>query len=173
MKLIQAKSNEFEKIVSFYKNVIDNTENMSEYGRWNYGQHPTDAMISDYIEGGFMYYIEENGEIISAVAITPYQNEDYHPIQWNINAADNEVTVVHILCIDPKKQKCGLAKSVMNEIISDSKDNKMKAVRLDALCCNKPAQRLYESIGFKKCGCQNWYAENTGWIDFYLYEYIC
>jgi len=32
------------------------------------------------------------------------------------------------------------------------------------------AVRLYEPIGFKKKGVQNRYAENTGWIDLYLYE---
>lgn len=48
----------------------------------------------------------------------------------------------------------------------------MKAVRLDVLCCNTPAQQLYEGLGFERCGVQNWYASNTGDIDFYLYEYL-
>ncbi|MGN0600364.1 MAG: GNAT family N-acetyltransferase [Oscillospiraceae bacterium] len=173
MNLIKAVSGDFLRIADFYKYVIDNTENMAEYGRWIYGQHPTDDMINGYIEGGYMYYTEDNGEITSAVAVTPYQSEDYHPVNWSIKAYDNEVSVVHILCIDPKRQKCGLAKSVMKEIISMAKENRMKAVRLDALCCNKPAHRLYESIGFHKCGSQKWYAENTGWIDFFLYEFVC
>lgn len=173
MNLIKAVSGDFLRLADFYKYVIDNTENMAEYGRWIYGQHPTDDMINGYIEGGYMYYTEDNGEITSAVAVTPYQSEDYHPVHWGIKADDNEVSVVHILCIDPKRQKCGLAKSVMKEIISMAKENSMKAVRLDALCCNKPAHRLYESIGFQKCGSHKWYAENTGWIDFILYEFVC
>ncbi|MBP1561036.1 MAG: GNAT family N-acetyltransferase [Oscillospiraceae bacterium] len=173
MKLIKAESSDFSKIVSFYKYVINNTENMAEYGRWIYGQHPTDEIINGYIEGGYMYYTEDNGEITSAVAVTPYQSADYHPVQWSVEAGDDEVSVVHILCIDPKRQKCGLAKSVMYKIISMAKEDSKKAVRLDALCCNIPAHRLYESIGFKKRGCQKWYADNTGWIDFFLYEFVC
>ena len=31
---------------------------------------------------------------------------------------------------------------------------------------------LAEKICFVKCGTQNWFAENTGWIDFYLYEFV-
>ncbi len=172
MKLIKAMPDDFSKMVSFYKYVIDNTENMAEYARWNYGQHPTDEMISDYINGGYMYYSEENGEIIAAVAVTPFQGEDYHSVKWGVEANDDEVSVVHILCISPQKQKCGLAKSVMNAICFISKEDNKKAVRLDALCCNTPAHRLYESIGFQKRGCQRWYADNTGWIDFFLYELI-
>ena len=44
MELIQAKATDFERITGFYRNVIDNTENMDIYGRWIYGLHPTDEM---------------------------------------------------------------------------------------------------------------------------------
>lgn len=169
--LNKAKNDDFARIAEFYKYAIENTQNMEKYGRWIYGLHPTDEMIKGYIEGGFMYYAEDNGEISAAVAVTPFQSADYRTVFSGITASDDEFSVVHILCIDPKRQKCGLAKSVMNEIISEAKNARKKAVRLDALCCNLPAQRLYEGIGFKKCGCRNLFAENTGNIDFFFYEY--
>jgi len=172
MELIKAKSGDLAKLTSFYRYVVENTANMAEYGRWVYGVYPTDGIINGYIESGHMYYTEEDGEITSAVAVTPFQGTDYHPVQWGVTADDDEVAVVHILCIDPRRQKIGLAKSVMQEVISAAKKSK-KAVRLDALCCNKPAHKLYESIGFQKRGTQRWFADNTGWIDFFLYEYIC
>lgn len=172
MTLKKAELSDFAKLTEFYKFAIENTRNMTEYGRWIYGVYPTDEIIRGYVENGYMFYSEDNGEIAAAVAVTPFQSADYHAVQWSVTAEDDEVAVVHILCINPQKQKCGLAKSVMNEIISMSKKSK-KAVRLDALCCNKPAQKLYESIGFKKQGSQRWFADNTGWIDFFLYEYVC
>lgn len=172
LKSCERSNFDFERITAFYRYVIDNTKSMSEYGRWIYGQHPTDEMIKSYIDSDSMYYIEEDGNITATVAITFCQGEDYHPVPWSISLHDDEVAVVHILCVDPKKQKHGLAKHVMAEIINIAKAEHKKAVRLDALCCNIPAHRLYESIGFKKCGVQNWYASNTGWIDFYLYEYV-
>ena len=45
-------------------------------------------------------------------------------------------------------------------------------IRLDALACNVPAHRLYESLGFQKRDVRHWYAENTGWVDFYLFEFL-
>ncbi|MGN0623008.1 MAG: GNAT family N-acetyltransferase [Oscillospiraceae bacterium] len=157
---------------SYYKYVADNTENMDKYGRWIYGQHPTDDMIEGYINNGDMYFAEENGMVIGAAAVTFFQNTDYHPVQWNVDAKDDEAAVIHILCIAPEKQGCGLAKKIVKEIIDLAKTQHMKAVRLDALCCNTPAHRLYEDLGFEKCGTQNWYASNTGYIDFYLYELV-
>ena len=56
------------------------------------------------------------------------------------------------------------------DVIALAKGMGKKAVRLDALACNAPAHRLYESLGFKKRGVCRWYAENTGWFDFYLFE---
>lgn len=43
-------------------------------------------------------------------------------------------------------------------------------MRLDALCCNTPAHRLYEALGFVKRDARNWYTRNAGEIDFFLYE---
>ena len=103
---------------------------------------------------------------------TNIQNEDYHSVDWSIDLKDNEVFVVHILCVNPHMQKHALAKDVMDEIVQMAKTAGMKAIRLDALCCNKPAHILYEKCGFVKRGIQNWYADNTGWIDFFLYELV-
>ena len=172
MNLIKCDANDYQRMTDFYKYVIDNTSEMVKYARWKYGQHPTDEMIKGYIDDGHMFYKEKNGEIIAAVALTPFQNEDYHSVDWSIDLKDDEVFVVHILCVNPHMQKHALAKDVMDEIVQMAKTAGMKAIRLDALCCNKPAHILYEKCGFVKRGIQNWYADNTGWIDFFLYELV-
>lgn len=168
----KANREDYEKITSFYRYVSDNTKDMETFGRWDYGKHPTDEMIKNYIDGGYMYYQEADGKISFAVAVTSFQGEDYHPVKWQVETSDDQVAVVHILCTNPDLQGQGLGKQVMKEIVEQAKADGMKAVRLDALSCNKPAHKLYEGLGFVKCGVQNWYAENTGWIDFYLYEYV-
>ena len=60
----------------------------------------------------------------------------------------------------------------MEEIIEYSENQGKKAVRLDAIEPNIPAQRLYESMDFKKRGVKYWFAANIGWMNFYLYEYL-
>ncbi len=172
MKLIKCNADEYKRIANFYRYVIDNTNEIEKYARWRYNQHPTDEMIKGYADNGHMYYEEKDGKIIAAVALTPFQNEDYHPIDWGVNLMDNEVLVVHILCVNPMIQNRGVAKSIVNDIIQLAKSTGMKAIRLDALCCNEPAHKLYEKCGFTKRGTQNWYADNTGWIDFFLYELV-
>ena len=47
----------------------------------------------------------------------------------------------------------------------------IKAIRLDALASNTPAHKIYKALGFEYRGKQHLYAENTGWTDFYFFEY--
>ena len=172
MELIKATLKDFQRLTEFYRDVIMYTEDMRIYGRWVYGEHPTDDMILGYIKSGSMYYCERDGIIVSAVGITLCQDEDYNDMLWSTSLKNNEVSVVHILCVNPKLQKQGIARETMELVIGLSRSLGKKAVRLDALSCNTPAQRLYESIGFKKMSCRRWYAENVGWADFFLYELV-
>ena len=80
--------------------------------------------------------------------------------------------MVHLLCVAPEWQKQGLARETMGFVTELSREAEKKAVRLDALACNTPAHRLYESLGFQKRDQRRWYAENVGWTDFFLYELV-
>ena len=119
-----------------------------------------------------MYCTEDENNITAAVAVTPYQTDDYHGIDWQTALKDDEVAVVHILAVNPRFQNRGCAKAIMRDVIGLADSKGLKAVRLDALACNIPAHRLYESLGFQKRDVRHWYAENTGWFDFYLFEYL-
>ena len=123
---------------------------MPRYGRWIYGLHPTEEMVEDYVRQGVMYRLEDGQDIAAVVAVTPYQGEDYHGIDWQDELADDEVAVVHLLAVNPHFQKRGYARTAMKEVIELVREKSVKAVRLDALECNAPAHRLYESLGFKK-----------------------
>ena len=144
---------------------------MDIYARWVYGQHPTDEMIRQYIQTGTMYYCEKDGSLLSAAAVTP-QAEDYHDSAWSVSLEDDEVAVVHLLCVAPEWQGRGVARETMGLVTELSRAMGKKAVRLDALACNTPAHRLYESLGFQKRDQRRWYADNVGWTDFFLYELV-
>ena len=171
MKLIKATEQDFQRITQFYQDVIARTEHMDTYARWIYGKHPTDEMIQSYIRKSAMYYREKDGRILSAAAVTP-QTEDYHDSAWSVPLEEDEVNVVHLLCVVSECQGKGVARMTMEQIMVLSREMGKKAVRLDALACNTPAHRLYESLDFQKRDQRRWYADNVGWTDFFLYELI-
>lgn len=85
--------------------------------------------------------------------------------------ADDEAAVIHILAVSPDKQGAGIGSKMIQEAVQIARNNGMKAIRLDVLASNTPAQRLYERLGFAYQGKQHLYAENTEWTDFYFFEY--
>ena len=171
MKLELATRNDFDSIIAFYDDVIERTPEIECYARWSKGKHPTVEGIKAYIDEGSMYLYKEEGNIVGAMAVTMYQGEDYHAIEWTKPVADNEAAVIHILAVSPDRQGKGIGTEMIREAIRLAQRNGMKTIRLDALASNTPAHKLYERIGFEYRGKQHLYAENTGWTDFFFFEY--
>ena len=171
MKLELATQNDYDNIIAFYDDVTERTPEMATYARWSKGKHPTVEGIRAYIDEGSMYLYRERSTIVGAMAVTMHQSEDYHAIDWAQQVADDKVGVIHILAVSPDAQGKGIGSEMIHEAISMAQSNGMQAVRLDALASNTPAHRLYERLGFEYRGKQHLYAENTGWTDFYFFEY--
>ncbi len=123
-----------------------------------------------YIEEENLYLYREENVILGAMAVTMYQEEGYHAIEWSKQVADNKVAVIHILAVSPDCQGKGIGSEIVREAINLAKEKGMQAIRLDALASNIPAHRMYERLGFEYRGKQHLYAENTGWTDFYFFE---
>lgn len=172
MEIQKVEWAQFNDIQNIYVDIIEKTADMEKYARWKKGMHPTDATIMGYIKSGSMYQYTINDIIAGVVAITLEQEEDYHEITWGIEAKDAEVAVIHILGVNPECQKQGVGTRLIAEALELARTQGKKAVRLDALASNTPAQHMYCKNGFIYRGKRNQYAENTGWTDFYFYEYI-
>ena len=171
MKLKQATLADFESVLAFYGDVMDRTPEIARYARWQKGKHPTSEGIKTFIEEGSMYLRREKGVIIGAMALPMHQGEEYHAIAWSRIVADDEVAVIHLLAVSPDYQSTGIGSEMVLEAVQLAQTQGMKAIRLDALASNTPAHRLYERLGFVNRGVQHLYAENTGWTDFFFFEY--
>ncbi|SNU05812.1 L-amino acid N-acyltransferase YncA [Prevotellaceae bacterium MN60] len=171
MRLEFATQKDFDAIITFYDDVTERTPEMTTYARWQKGKHPTEKGINAYINEGSMYLHRDNGKIVGAMAVTMYQGEDYHAIEWAQQVPDDEVAVIHILAISPDAQGKGVGSEMIREAIRLAQNNGMQAIRLDALASNTPAHKIYERLGFEYRGKQHLYADNTGWTDFYFFEY--
>ena len=171
MILQQASITDYASVLAFYDDVTERTPEIERYARWQKGKHPTAEGLKVYIQEGSLYLYKEQDAIVGAMAVTMYQGEDYHAIEWRRDAADNEVAVIHILAVSPDKQGAGIGSEMVREAIRLAKSKGMKAIRLDALASNTPAHKIYGRLGFEYHGKQHLYAGNTGWTDFYFFEY--
>ena len=171
MRIELATIEDFDSVITFYDDVTEHTPEIAIYARWQKGKHPTIEGVKAYINEGSLYLHRENNTIVGVMAVTMYQSEEYHSIEWSRKVADDEVAVIHILAVSPDKQGAGIGSEMIREAIRLAHNKNMKAIRLDALASNTPAHRIYERLGFEYRGKQHLYAENTGWTDFYFFEY--
>ena len=168
MKLIPA--NDFEAVKAAYLDVIAHSPRLKEYARWIYGMHPSDEELRSHIAAGEMYVLMDGTEIAGTAVIVPRQEPDYRAVSWAEPLADDQVATLHLLAVCPKYQHRGLGGTILEEAAEVAKRKGKKALRLDTLHCNTPAQRMYEKAGFSYRGKQHLYLENTGWADFLYYE---
>ena len=117
MKLQQASITDNESVLSFYDDVTERTPLIERYARWQKGKHPTAEGIKAYIQEGSLYLYKEGETIVGAMAITMYQGEDYHAIEWLRSVADDEVAVIHILAVSPEKQGAGIGSEMIDGLL--------------------------------------------------------
>ncbi len=168
MKLILA--HDLETVRNKYIAVTEHTPDIEKYARWVYGKHPYDKLLKEYIDNCEMYLYTDGKDIAGMVAVTMYQGQDYESVEWARTLHNDEVAVLHLLAVCPEYQGKSLGREIVREAEALAKSRGKKALRLDALSSNLPAQRMYEREGFEYRGKQHLYAENTGWTDFLFYE---
>ena len=99
-----------------------------------------------------------------------HQGTDYEDIPWAEKLENDQVATLHLLAVCPDYRGRALGNTILELAGELAKQQGKKALRLDVLESNLPAQRMYEKAGYEYRGKQRWYAENTGWTNFLLYE---
>jgi ribosomal protein S18 acetylase RimI-like enzyme len=171
MELIRATVQELKAAEELYRNIIAKTADLNQFARWQWNLHPSEEMIEEYMRTGAMYLFMDGGKTAGAMAVTMAQGSDYHGVAWAVPAADDETAVIHILGVAPEYQGRGIGKQMIDQAMELARASGKKALRLDTLASNTPAQHLYQEKGFTYRGKRNLYAGNTGWTDFFFYEY--
>lgn len=168
MNLIPA--HDLETVKEHYIKVIENTPGIDKTARWVYGKHPTDEALRSYIENGEMFLLTDRDTVAGMVAIVMHQGTDYEDILWAEKLENDQVATLHLLAVCPEYRGRALGNMILELAGELAEQQGKKAVRLDVLESNLPAQRMYEKAGYEYRGKQHWYAENTGWTNFLLYE---
>lgn len=171
MKLRLAKENEFKDVQSLYWKIIELMDDAEYKPGWKKGIYPTDEFIHTALTNQELYVVEEKSTLIAAMVMNHTCTDGYEKIEWGISAYNDEVSVIHALGILPLYQGKGVAKFLVKEAIKIAQGNQQKAIRLDVLGTNIPAQKLYTKMGFQYRDTLQLYYEDTGLTDYMMYEY--
>ena len=168
----KADTNDFEKVMEFYYNLIDSMQNAEFKVLWKKDVYPTEQFIHNSIINNELIIAIIDHAIMGSMIMNHNAADDYSKIQWKIAAERNEVMIIHALAISSEQQGKGMAKKMVKYCMEYCRENKIKAIRLDVLNQNKPAHHLYTKMGFAYIDKIQLYYEDTGLTDFVLYELV-
>ena len=161
---------DFDRVMEFYYNLIKDMQNAEFHPGWKEDIYPTRQFIHDAIRQGELYTAVEDNAIIGAMVLNHDRAEEYDKVLWKINADKDQIAFIHALGVSARYQSRGYGKKMVAYAIDISKRKGLKAIRLDVLASNAPAQKLYVSMGFLYRDTLRLFYEDTGLTDFYVYE---
>lgn len=171
MDLRIAQAHDFSAVQDFYWRLIDLMKSAAYKPAWEKGIYPSDDFLRLSIQREALYTLWHGGAVVAAMVLNHDCAAGYEKIPWQVTASQDEILVIHALGILPAHQGQGFASFMVRQALLIAKESGQKAVRLDVLCGNLPAQKLYERIGFTYRGSIQLFYEDTGLTDFLLYEY--
>lgn len=152
MKIKQASMCDFEKIISFYNVMCAVLGEKDFLPDGNKGGFPSQNMVRDAIYSGSQFIGVENDKIVAAYIMNHDCDNAYHTVQWHIDAAENEVVVLHALRVLPDYGGRGYSKQLVEHAIQTAKSWGQKAIRLDCIVGNDVPMKVYTSFGFEYVG---------------------
>ena len=170
MEIRRAEKEEFEAVRAFYYDATDAMQETEYKPGWQKDIYPEMAFLSASVERGELFVGEEGGKVVAAMVLNRDSNDGYAKVQWPTEAAPGEVLLIHALCVHASCAGRGLGKELVRYAIDEARRQGMKAMRLDVLKGNVPAERLYPACGFHYVDTVVMFYEDTGWTDYELYE---
>ena len=166
-----ASLDEYQNVTDFYYILIDSMQNAEFRPGWKKYVYPTKQFIYDSISEKSLFIATINSAITGSMVMNHVCSDSYSNVQWNVSADNNEIMVIHALAVSRDFQRKGIAGKMVEYAIDFCKDNGMKAIRLDVLPSNIPAEKFYTKMGFVYIDKIQLFYEDTGLTDFLLYEF--
>ena len=171
MIIRKAKPSEYQDIRAFYHSAIDAMEGSQYHPMWQKDIYPAPEELHMAVDEQTLHIGLEEDRIVAAMVINHKCNEEYTDVSWPMDLGQDEFVVIHMLCVHGDCAGRGYAKQLVRYAIDTARSAGMKAVRLDVLKGNVPAERLYTGMGFHYVDTVKLFYEDTGRVDFELYEF--
>jgi len=135
--------------------------------QWNEKYPSRDIFLSD-IEKKNLFILKNNSGIIGCIALSHEKDIEYTDVKWLTK--DYKNLYLHRLAVDPKFQKKGIGKLLMDFAEDYARNNKFISVRLDTFSKNERNNRFYKSRKYTKL--DDVYFPNQSEFPFHCYEKI-
>lgn len=140
--------------------------------QWTLGVYPTEDDIAADIAAGELYVGWVDGMPAAAMVLVMHEDPEYTEVPWPTSAADDEVAVIHLLAVHPRARGRHAGSELVREAIRLAREAGMRVMHLDVVPGNLAASRIYEAEGFVRACTHQIFYEDTGLMDFDMYELV-
>ncbi len=162
----QAQMEDLDGIAELVKNAIVEMES-NGIMQWD-ELYPTNEDFQRDICRKQLYIGSVNNQIAVVFALNKESDEEYQNGRWE--EPERPFYVLHRLCVNPKFQNNGVAKSTISYIEDKLIREGIEAIRLDAFSLNPYALKLYGNCGYKEVGMAEWRKGTFYLMEKYLEE---
>ena len=154
MEFIQCREGDFGRVNAFYREVVAYLEDHINYPKWS-DDHPSEQDITNAIGRGTQYICTDGETVIGAVILNDDPEGYYEAGKWSRTLDRGEYLIVHALAVKPDLKRGGVGTFMIKECIRVAKADGYKAVRLDTVPDNHPANGLYLKNDFSYVGTED------------------
>ncbi|MGN0332957.1 MAG: GNAT family N-acetyltransferase [Lachnospiraceae bacterium] len=109
----KAEKRDIAAIADTYTELLTYEQQHNNRSNWKPGVYPTIAVPEQKVPTGTMYVLEENKEICASMVLNHEQAEEYADIDWKYPGNNEEVLVIHTLCVSPQKSGRGYGRKMV------------------------------------------------------------
>ncbi len=131
---------DLDDLFQIYKNSKTELEKNGIY-QWT-DNYPTRSIIQNDLRKDVLYVLKNDREVIGAINLSEEQEDEYQSINWQFD--NSKVLVIHRLVVEPKHQRKGYARILMNFTENFAKENSYTSIRLDAYSKNERVLKFYK-----------------------------
>jgi len=147
-----ATTDDIDRIAEIYEEIHTEEEAGNVTIGWVRGVYPTRATAEGSVAAGDMYVLENDEGIVAAARINKEQVDVYANANWNFDAPDDEVMVLHTLVVSPAVKGKGYGTEFVKFYEDFALENGCRFLRMDTNALNTPARSLYAKLGYTEVG---------------------
>ena len=96
-----------------------------------------------------LYVLRNERQIMGSIILSHEPEAAYEKADWHVDLEYKDIFVIHTFAVHPLYLGNGTGKRLMEFALEQSREEKIKAIRLDVYEKNTPAISLYRKYGFR------------------------
>lgn len=153
MRIRKAIPEDLGRISEIYEHIHDREEAGLTAIGWKRKVYPVKDTARLALERDDLFVLEnDDAKVVASAIINKVQVPEYTLASWKHSAEDDEIMVLHTLCIDPAEQGKGYGRAFVSYYEDYAQKNGCRELRMDTNAVNKAARTMYRKLGYEEVG---------------------